>query len=167
MDVEYTADTYQTITATGALVPQVKALLSDIYAHLKSNTPLTPEEVGLIGLTQSPVFAVISANAQEGLGIQGLDTLAQMVATDMLADYLSNALDVIESSLAGTQLDKNNVQSLVQSVQTARDYVTQFDTQTRARFQQALTINLNVQKMMSQAMANLSPELRMASEGQQ
>jgi conjugative transfer pilus assembly protein TraH len=55
----------------------------------------------------------------------------------------------------------------VQSVQTARDYVTQFDTQTRARFQQALTINLNVQKMMSQAMANLSPELRMASEGQQ
>lgn len=167
LNVSFSSSTYQTITATGALVPQVKAMLSDIYTRIKSNQTLTDGEIGLISLTQSPVFSVISANAQEGLGIQGLDTFAQMVATDLLADYLSNALDVIQSSLAGTQLDKNNIQALIHSIQTARTFVDKFDQKTRAKFQQALSINLNVQRMMAQAMNTLSPQLRQATQEMQ
>ncbi|MDA7742527.1 conjugal transfer protein TraH, partial [Francisellaceae bacterium] len=77
IDVGYSASSFQTITESGALVNQVKKLLSDIYTKLRNDQKLTDEEIGLIHLTQSPVFTVISVNAQEGLGIQGLDTFAQ------------------------------------------------------------------------------------------
>lgn len=167
LEVDYSPDTYQTITSTGALVPQVKALLSDIYTRLKTNEALTNEEIGLISMTQSPVFAVISVNAQQGIGIQGLDTFAQMVATDILADYLSNALDIIDSSLSGTELDKSNIQNLVASIQKAKEFVEGFDVKTRAKFQQALSLNLGVQKLMGQAFQSLTPELREAREAQQ
>ena len=55
----------------------------------------------------------------------------------------------------------------MQSIQKAKDFVSTFDTKTRAKFQQALSINLSVQKMMQQAMSSLSHELRQASQEQQ
>ncbi len=157
---------YQTITPSGALVPQVRKLLADIYNRLRHNQKLTDQEVGLIQLTQSPVFAVVSSNAQMNIGLSGLDSFAQMVATTLLSDYLNSALSVIQASLSGTQLDKNNVQSLFESIQKAHDFVDEFDRKTRARYEQALQINQGVQRMVSHAFKTLSPVLRQAVEEQ-
>lgn len=167
LDVDYSPSTYQNITPNDSLVNQVKKLLNDIYSKLKNDEKLTDEEIGMISITQSPVFSVISVNAQEGIGIQGLDTFAEMVATDLLADYLSEALDIVQTSLSGTQLDQNNIQDLFKSIQQARDYVMQFDEKTRAKFQQALSINLSVQKMMQNSMSDMAPLFRQAIDNQE
>ncbi|MDA7742181.1 hypothetical protein N8865_01035 [Francisellaceae bacterium] len=79
----------------------------------------------------------------------------------------SGAIDIIQSSLSGTQLDKGNVGNLITSIKKARDYVDEFDVKTRAKFQQALDINLSVQKMQAQAMNKLSPQFRSAVEEQE
>ncbi|ALA26650.1 conjugal transfer protein TraH [Piscirickettsia salmonis] len=167
INVEYSPNSFQTIAIQNALVNQVKKQLDDIYTHLKDDTDLTDEEKGLISMTQSPVFSVISVDAQEGIGVQGIETLAEMVATDLLAQYLEDALDIIQSSLSGTQLDQGNIQNLFKSIQQAREYVNELDVKSRAKYQQALSINLDVQKMMGQAMSSLSPMLRDALKNQQ
>lgn len=166
LDVDYSPSTFQNISLNGALVPHVENLLNDIYTRIKTNQKLTDQEVGLITLTQSPVFAVISSNAQMNVGTFGLKSFAEMVATDILSDYLKNVITVIQTSMSGTQLDKNNVQNLIDSIQKARRFIDQFDMQTRARFEQALAINQGVQNMVSHAFRDLSPVLRQAVEEQ-
>ncbi|APS84683.1 conjugal transfer protein TraH (plasmid) [Piscirickettsia salmonis] len=167
IDVEYDASSFQTVNTQNGLVNQVKTMLNDIYSHLQNDTDLTDEEKGLISMTQSPVFSVLSADAQEGIGVQGVESLSEMVATDLLTQYLEDALDIIQSSLNGTQLDQGNIQDLFKSIQKAHEYVDDLDTKSRAKYQQALSINLDVQKMMSQAISNLSPMLRDALRNQQ
>lgn len=169
LDVEYSQNSYQTIDPSNALVYQVRAQLSDIYNRVINNNTegLTDKEKGLINMTQSPVFLLISANAQEHIGIQSLDSLSEMIATDILMDYLNDALNIIQSSLSSTQLDKENIKTLIESIQSAKNYVIKLDEQTRSRFQQALDMNLKIRQMLQQASSNLSPKLKEAFEGQE
>lgn len=167
LEVDYSPSSYQTISESDALISQVKAQLDDIYTRVQNDEALTDEEIGMISLTQSSVFSVISANAQEHLGMQGIDSFAQMIATDILAAYLSEVLDIIESSLSSTQLDQSAIQNLFSSLQKTKEYVLQFDQQNRAAFEQALSINRSIESMSQDAMSGLSPLFKNAISQQQ
>ena len=162
VDVSYSPSDFQTISEDSGLVMQVRKMLNDIYTRLTQDEPLTDEEKGMIQITQSPVFSIISVNAEEGIGVQGIEALSEMVATDILSDYLSNALDVINSSLAGTALDKGNIQDLLKSIQDAQKYVSDLDTKTKLKYQQAVELNQSVQAMQKEAMSQLSTKLKVA-----
>ena len=155
----------QVISSKDALVFQVQEQLQDIYVHIKEGTALTPKQNGLIELTQSPVFQLISANAQQNIGIQGSFELAQSVATDLLAQYLANSLDVIRGSLAGKDLGAVNEERLFKSIQTAQHFVDHFNAESRARFNSALKTNQLVQNNVKQALNALTPMLRQAYIG--
>ncbi|RUQ96660.1 conjugal transfer protein TraH [Legionella septentrionalis] len=155
----------QTIDTKHALVSQVQALLDGIYSNIKSGTPLTAAQKGLIEMTQPAVFQLISANAQQNIGIQGSFELAQSVATDLLAQYLSNSLDVIRASLAGKELGAVNEERLLKNLQLAQQFVEHFNTESRDRFNTALKTNELVRNNIRQALSALTPMLRLAYEG--
>ena len=155
----------QTINANDALVLQVQTILQDIYTHIKTGTPLTPKENGLIELTQPPVFQLISASAQQNIGIQGSYELAQNVATDLLAQYLANSLETIRASLAGKDLGADNEEKLYKSIQVAQQFTDHFNAESRARFNAALQTNQLVQNNVKQALNALTPMLRKAYVG--
>ena len=156
---------HQTINANDGLVFQVQTILQDIYASIKAGTALTPKQNGLIELTQPPVFQLISASAQQNIGIQGSYELAQNVATDLLAQYLANALEVIRASLAGKDLGAANEEKLFKSLTVAQQFVDQFNGDSRARFNSALETNQLVQNNVKQALSTLTPMLRQAYAG--
>lgn len=156
---------HQTIRTNDALVMQVQAILQEIYTHIKTGAPLTAKQNGLIELTQPPVFQLISASAQQNIGIQGGYELAQSVATDLLAQYLANALDIIRASLAGRDLGAANEEKLFKSLEVAQQFVDQFNSDARARFNAALQTNQLVQHNVKQALNSLTPMLRQAYRG--
>ncbi len=155
----------QEITATAALVHQVQVILQELYANIKTGTALTAKQNGLIEMTQSPVFQLISANAQQNIGIQGSYELAQNVATDLLAQFLANSLEIIRASLAGKELGAGNEERLFKSLQLAQQVVDNFSTESRARFNAALKTNQLVQNNVKQALNALNPMLRQAYIG--
>lgn len=155
----------QVIRAQDALVFQVQAELQAIYNHIKEGTSLEPKQSGLIELTQAPVFQLISANAQQNIGIQGSYELAQSVATDLLAQYLANSLEVIRGSLAGKDLGAVNEERLFKSIQLAQHFVDHFNSESRERFNTALKTNQLVQNNVKQALNALTPMLRQAYIG--
>lgn len=155
----------QTIKSTDALVFQVQTVLQGVYEHIKSGTALTPEQKGFIELTQPSVFQLISASAQQNIGIQSSYELAQSVATDLLAQYLANSLEVIRASLAGKDLGSVNEEKLFKSLQVAQQFVDNFNTETRARFNSALQTNQLVQNNVKQALNALTPMLRQSYAG--
>ena len=151
-----------TIDTSDALVFQVQTLLQGIYDNIKNNTPLTKAQNGLIELTQPPVFQLISASAQQNIGIQSGYELAQNVATDLLAQYLSNSLDLIKNSLAGKDLGDKNEEKLFKSIQASQQFVDNFNKESRERFNMALQTNTLVQNNVKQALSSLTPLLKQA-----
>lgn len=156
---------HQTIDSKDALVFQVQTLLQGIYDNIKSGTALSLEQKGLIELTQPSVFQLISASAQQNIGIQSSYELAQSVATDLLAQYLANSLEVIRASLAGKDLGSINEEKLFKNLASAQRFVDHFNSDTRARFNAALTTNQLVQNNVKQALNALNPLLRQAYTG--
>lgn len=163
LDIDITS--HQVINATDGLVLQVQNILQDIYTSIKTGVALTPQQNGLIELTQPPVFQLISASAQQNIGIQGGYELAQSVATDLLAQYLANSLEIIRASLAGRDLGSANEEKLFKSLQVAQQFVDQFNGDARARFNTALETNQLVQNNVKQALNTLTPMLRQAYQG--
>lgn len=155
----------QVISSHDALVFQVQTILQGIYESIKSGNALTPQQKGLIELTQPSVFQLISASAQQNIGIQSSYELAQSVATDLLAQYLANSLEVIRASLAGKDLGSTNEEKLFKSVQVAQQFVDNFNAETRARFNAALATNQLVQNNVKQALSALTPILRQSYNG--
>ena len=87
------------------------------------------------------------------------------MATDLLAQYLANSLEVIRASLAGRDLGSTNEEKLFKSVQVAQQFVDNFNAETRARFNSALTTNQLVQNNVKQALSALTPILRQSYTG--
>lgn len=164
--VDINAQGSQMISQKDALVFQVQGLLDGIYIHIKEGTELTPSQKGLIELTQSSVFNLISASAQQNIGIQSSYELAQSVATDLLAQYLANSLQVIRASLSGKDIGTKNEERLFKSVTVAQQFVDHFNAESRARFNTALKTNELVQNNVKQALNSLTPMLRQAYIGE-
>ncbi len=155
----------QEISSKDALVSQVQAILQGVYENIKSGTALTPQQKGLIELTQPSVFQLISASAQQNIGIQSSYELAQSVATDLLAQYLANSLEVIRASLAGRDIGNAHEEKLFKNLQVAQQFVDNFNSESRARFNAALTTNQLVQNNVKQALNALNPILRQSYTG--
>ena len=154
-----------TITQKMALVSQVQDLMKGIYNNILAGTALTLKQSGLIELTQPPVFQLISASAQQNIGIQSSYELAQNVATDLLAQYLANSLEIIRASLAGKDLGSANEDKLFKNIEIAQKVVDNFNTDSRSRFNAALQTNQLVQNNVKQALNTLTPMLRQAYVG--
>ncbi|CAM3672413.1 putative conjugative transfer protein TraH (plasmid) [Legionella longbeachae NSW150] len=159
------ATSTQEISAKNALVAQVQELLQGIYDNIKMGKELSDKQKGLIELTQPAVFNLISANAQQNTGIQGSYELAQSVATDLLAQYLSNSLDIIRASLSGKELGAHNEERLYKNLQLAQQFVARFSTESRERFNAALQTNELIRNNVKQALSALTPTLRTAYYG--
>lgn len=155
----------QQISTDDALVFQVQKLLQGIYENIKTGTALTPTQKGLIELTQPSVFQLISASAQQNIGVQSSYELAQSVATDLLAQYLANSLEVIRASLAGKDIGRANEDVLFKNLNRAQQFVDHFNSDSRARFNAALTTNQLVQNNVKQALNALNPILRQSYTG--
>lgn len=156
---------HQVIQTKEGLVFQVQELLKGIYDHIKTGEALTPEQTGLINLTPAPVFNLISASAQQNIGLQSSYELAQSVATDLLAQYLANSLEIIRASLSGKDIGQANEERLFRSVAVAQKFVDHFNAESRARFNTALQTNQLVQNNVKQAFNALTPMLRQAYTG--
>lgn len=151
--------TYQTISTENALVPQVEKLINDIYQKLLSDTPLTDEEKGLIGMSQSEVFRLISSNAQQGVGVQGAHILAETIAAEILSQFLSNTVNIIRNSLAGKEIEEESQKHLYKNLANVQVFVNEIESNSRSQFNQALQTNRLINANVKVAMSQLGPLL--------
>ena len=87
------------------------------------------------------------------------------MATDLLAQYLANSLEVIRASIAGKELGAANEEKLFKSLQVAQAFVDHFNGESRSRFNAALKTNELVQANVKQAFNALNPMLKQAYNG--
>lgn len=76
-----------TVSEAQALKPRIAALIRSMAEKVRSNQPLTPEEIGILGGTSVPLYRIITVNAAAQLGGMNdaeVGSLAEVVAMDLL-----------------------------------------------------------------------------------
>lgn len=91
-----------TISTEHALKYRVKALLNDMANKIITDEALTDEEKGLLNATSIPVYKMLTVQAAttHDPTILDIEGYADVIASDMLFQYLSEALSVVHARSA-------------------------------------------------------------------
>jgi conjugative transfer pilus assembly protein TraH len=83
-----------------ALTNRVKSLLDAILDKIKTDTPLTQEEIGLLEATRLPIYKMLNVNAAYAQPLARLSAsdYADTIARDILTQYLQETLNFILTS---------------------------------------------------------------------
>src|SRR3990167_1972345 len=87
------------IDPSNALTARVNTLLMDIESKYVNDQPLTDEEEGFLNSTSIPVLKFIEVSLESGNEID-TQNYAQMIAQDLLCQYLEGIIELTKQSLS-------------------------------------------------------------------
>lgn len=96
------ADKQITISEGNAFKSRVAKLLRSMAQKIVDDSPLSNEEIGLLQATSLPVYKMLSVQAaymKDG-NLPDISQYAEVIATDILYQYLHESLSIIKSSVA-------------------------------------------------------------------
>lgn len=116
--------TVQTLNVSSAagIQTQVKSLLQDMVDRIISDTPLTTNEIGLLQATRLPVYKML--NVQNALvgnkEIVNVVSYADIIALDILFQYLDENLSVVHTSISSLQYPESIITPFERGIDQAR-----------------------------------------------
>ncbi len=158
------------ISQNDGLQTQVSNLLSDMTDKILSDTALTQEEIGLLQATRLPVYKML--NVQSAFAgdksVLDLTSYSDVIATDILFQYLDESMAVIHTSANSLQYPDAIMAQFEQGISHARGNIQA--AQQNAYAQIAIASQLieqteNIEQMLAgQLSSQLSNTLKWADE---
>ncbi|MFT3741098.1 MAG: conjugal transfer protein TraH [Gammaproteobacteria bacterium] len=110
------------IAANSGLQSQVAKLLDSMTDKILADTPLTQEEIGLLQATRLPIYKMLNVESAFAGNKDILDLIsyADVIATDILFQYLDENLTVVHTSVASLQYPETIMAQFEQSINQAR-----------------------------------------------
>jgi conjugative transfer pilus assembly protein TraH len=113
------------IEASQSLVFQVKKLLLQIQQKVYDDQPLTAEELAFLNTTRLPFYKILNVATAYRRGGSPIDVLdyAELGAIDLLFQYLSEILDLVEESLThlkAAAIDDSGIELFQNTLSEAR-----------------------------------------------
>ncbi len=113
-----------TISSTQALGTQVKSLLEGMVNKIYTDTPLSVAEIGLLNATRLPVYKMLNVQAAvQAKSVLDVVDYADVIATDILFQYLEESLSVIRTSSLSLPYSDTVMSSFLQGISLARTSV--------------------------------------------
>lgn len=111
-----------TIEGTSGLVNQVNSLLDDMYQHIVNDTAITEPEKTLLNSTKFPLYKILSVQAAytQGHALYNTQTLSEVVATELLQQYLSQNLNLVEVGSQRLQYPQDVMMKFQDGIKAAR-----------------------------------------------
>ncbi len=130
------------ISPDSGLQTQVSRLLQDMTDKILTDTALTQTEIGLLQSTRLPVYKMLNVQNAFAGDKQVIDIVsyADVIATDILFQYLDENLSVVHTSVSSLQYPESIMKPFEQGVNQARASVR--STQSNATSQISLAAQL-------------------------
>ncbi|MEQ5349957.1 conjugal transfer protein TraH [Proteus genomosp. 6] len=91
-----------TVTASKAMVEQVRTTLVGIYDKVKKDTPLTDKEKTFINSTRVPIQRFIVDSAMLNMDASFITNQSEYIALDITLAYIDGLIDTVEMAAAGS-----------------------------------------------------------------
>jgi conjugative transfer pilus assembly protein TraH len=111
-----------TIAQDSGLQVQVSKLLDDMTTKILSDQAITPDEIGLLQSTRLPIYKML--NVQSAFAgdesVLDLTSYADVIATDILFQYLDENLSLIRTSVSSLQFPETIMTQFTDGITVAR-----------------------------------------------
>lgn len=140
------------ISQQSALKNRVAKLLADIGQRIITDQPLTNEEKGLIQATRIPIYKILNVQAayQKDPNILDVESYADIIATDILFQYLQENLDLVRISSRSLQYPAEIMSQFTDGINVAMTDVRAEERNTQAKI--SMTMQLVEQSQMLEKM---------------
>ncbi len=149
------------ITKDKAFGNRIKNLLEDMVNKKIDDQPLTPEEIGLLQSTSIPIDKLLDVQVAfaKDKKIVDVSNYVDLVATDILFQYLEQSLRVIRNNVMASQYPEEILAKLRPNIDKALDQIRESQKQSYSRI--AMTIQLIQQTQVMERMlaGDLSTDL--------
>lgn len=138
--------------AQKAFKNKVAGILTSMATHVVEDKALTDEEKSLIASTNLPILQMIivtSAYLKTG-ALPNIDVYAEVIAADILYQYLQDALNIVKESLAALPLIKELTQSIQKNIEESM--LTLRDRRAALNKQVEITLQLIMQTQQIERM---------------
>jgi len=119
-----------TIQTNDALENQVSDMLTSMVQKIQNDEALSDEEKGLLQSTSIPIYKILKVELalQKDAATLDIQKYADVVATDILTQYLSESLDAVQASLSTVDYPEEYMQKFQAGLQEAYKQVAGFKT---------------------------------------
>ena len=147
------------VSASEALVPQIRDQLKSIGKHFTNGRKMTQKQANLVKATDLPVVSYIETSI-EASGDAPYGALADVVARDILEDYLSDLLQEIEYAI-NKQADKDDqghMQMVMDNISRAQHQIEQLEAKANTKLIRKLQMNNQYRRVRSAVAGRLSAQ---------
>jgi len=149
-----------TIQPENSLFGKVNSMLVDISNSIHNDTGLTDAEKGFINTTKIPIYKFISVSQQAGQDdLSSLLNYSQLIANDLLSQYLSESLHLIQYALSQKKLTPDLQKKLESDIDIALDQVAELKMQTNSDIQSQMQLQNETQKLEQSVTSAISEGL--------
>ncbi len=150
-----------TISKGDALETQVANLLNDMVNKIYADQPLTPEEIGLLNATRLPVYKMLNVQAAFAgdKSVLDIQDYADVIATDILFQYLDESLSVVKTASSNLQYPDAVMSPFMKGIDSARNDVREAEKSAYAQVNMAAQLIAQTQSLEHMLAGSLSAQL--------
>ena len=139
-----------TFTASDALRVKVGTILRGIVARYQADQSLDTQQQAFLEAVSLPVLSMMATT----LAVEqqpNISAYSNIIATDLITDYLQNALTIVQASITSTGHDKTDINNLVLVIERASE---QLNRQRTTALQ-----TLEAEQALIQSMRNIQQRI--------
>ncbi len=123
-----------TIAQSQALKTKITAILEAIIDAYHSDQPLTDQQKGFLEHTRLPVLKMMATTLEAGQQ-PGIAAYADVLAAQLITDYLHDSLRVVRNALGGSAADPAVIESIYSAIDRASEQLRRHEQQGLATLQ--------------------------------
>lgn len=153
----------QTITVQkkDALVNKVRTLLKNISDKIIQDVPLNEKEQGLIQATRIPIYKILNVQAafQKDTNILDIESYSDVIATDILFQYLQENIDIVRTASHALQLPADLMNLFNQGIDIALNDIREEERNAQAKISMTMHLIEETQVIEKMLAGQLSSQL--------
>ena len=110
-----------TLPSGKGLQDRIRTKLEQLYQAINSDARLTAAQTSFLEYTETPVLAVFNSAARANRS-PNLAAYSRVISVELLNRYLTNMLNVVQTSLANTQVSADDIALITDDIDRAKRF---------------------------------------------
>lgn len=149
------------VAKSDALVNKVRSILKNISDKIIQDVPLSEKEQGLIQATRIPIYKILNIQAafQKDSNILDIESYADVIATDILFQYLQENIDMVRTASHTLQLPADLMNLFNQGIDIALNDIREEERKAQAKISMTMHLIEETQVIEKMLAGQLSSQL--------
>lgn len=157
--------TEASIDPQNALATQVGNLLQDMVNRIFTDQALTSAEIGLLNATRLPLYKMLNVEAAYGgSSVINVSDYADVIASDILFQYLDESLSAVSSLSASQQYPEALMKPYVEGMEKAREAIREAEGNTFTQISMTAQLVSQTETLERMLSGSLSTDLNQTLE---